>query len=216
MREDGVYAQVQFARDYQNLIEDFHDVLGMSIHVQGEVEESEDASGNIVRNVTSLYPSPLNSVDLVTVAGAEGRVSEKLAESFRVTERTVQVDEKDIKAIAEAVKAALEAPITTLAEAVDALKPAAPMEDDKENEPDLAAVTESAVEAGLPKSARIRVVEAVRLGADADEAIKAEQGYIEQVLAEAGQDAAGGKIVESGGTTDYATAISEMFKAGDK
>src|SRR5690625_7374215 len=105
----------------------------MSIHVQGEVEESEDASGNIVRNVTSLYPSPLNSVDRVTVAGAEGRVSEKLAESFRVTERTVHVDEKDITAIAQAVKAAREAPITTLAEAVDVLRPAAPTAGNQEH-----------------------------------------------------------------------------------
>lgn len=218
LKEDGAYAEVQFGRDYANLVEDFHDVLGMSIYVQGDIEESEDESGNIVRKVTSLYPSPLNSVDLVSVPGAQGGIAEKLAESFReieADERKVQVDEKDIKAIAEAVAASLKEPFTTLAEAVDALKPPAPKEDE-ENEPDMAAVTESAVEAGLPKSARQRVVEAVKAGADADEAIKAEKGYIDQVLEEAGKTAEEGHIRESGNQGDYASQIAEFFKAGDK
>src|SRR5690625_7533582 len=49
MREDGVYAQVQFARDYKNLIEDFQDVLGMSIIVHGTYEVSVDDVDVIVR-----------------------------------------------------------------------------------------------------------------------------------------------------------------------
>src|SRR5699024_6052584 len=82
---------------------------------------------------------------------------------------------------------------------VESLKPD---EAGDEGEPDLAAVTESAVEAGLPKQARAKVVEAVKAGAVVEEAIKAEKDYIESVLAEVKteEEHAGeaGKIRESG------------------
>lgn len=195
MQEDGLYADVQFGRDYRTLVEDFHSVIGMSIYAGGEIEESEDESGNIVRRVTSIYPSPTNSVDLVTVAGAQGAITEALTESFREiaenksgvtatdkeSERIVPMDEKDIKAIVDGLTEALAPTIAAVNTLVESLKPD---EAGDEGEPDLAAVTESAVEAGLPKQARLKVVEAVKAGADVEEAIKAEKDYMESILAE--------------------------------
>src|SRR5690606_29137904 len=64
MREDCLYGPVKFGRDYQTFIEYFHSVLGMSIRAAGEIEESEDETGTIRRNVTAIYPGPLNSVDV--------------------------------------------------------------------------------------------------------------------------------------------------------
>lgn len=183
MREDGLYGSVKFGESYIQLMEDFAPILGMSIRAQGEIEESEDESGTIRKNVTALYPSPLNSVDVVTAPGAGGKIVGALHESFREIsetkeiERTVPMDEKDIKAIVEAFTAA----ITPL---IESLKPEAPKEDEG-SEPDLAAVTESAVEAGLTKAARARVVAAVKSGVDVEEAIQAEKDYTAQVLAEA-------------------------------
>lgn len=196
MEEDGLYADVQFGRDYRTLVEDFHSVIGMSIYAGGEMEESEDESGNIVRKVTSIYPSPTNSVDLVTVAGAQGAITEALTESFREiaenksgvtaadkeSERIVPMDDKDIKAIVDGLTEALAPTIAAVDSLVESLKPEAGAGD--EGEPDLAAVTESAVEAGLPKMARSKVVEAVKAGADVEKAIEAEKGYMESILAE--------------------------------
>lgn len=213
MEQDGLYANVQFGRDYRTLVEDFHSVLGMSIYAGGEIEESEDESGNIVRKVSSIYPSPTNSVDLVTVAGAQGAITEALTESFREiaenksgvtatdkeSERIVPMDDKDIKAIVDGLTEALAPTIAAVNTLVESLKPD---EAGDEGEPDLAAVTESAVEAGLPKQARAKVVEAVKAGAAVEEAIKAEKDYIESVLAEVKteEEPAGetGKIRESG------------------
>lgn len=213
MREDGLYGPVKFGRDYQTFIEDFHSVLGMSIRAAGEIEESEDESGTIRRNVTAIYPGPLNSVDVVTAPGAQGAIVSALHESFREitenkeTERTVHMDEQDIKRIVEAVTAAL----TPL---VESLKPEAPVEE--VTEPDLAAVTESALAAGLTKTARARVVAAVRAGTEVEEAIQAEKTLADEILAEAAAAATveesvitTGRIVE-GGKVDPTEAFNSL------
>jgi hypothetical protein len=187
LREDGLYGKVKFGRDHQQFIEDFHSVLGMSIRAAGEIEEAKDESGTIRRNVTAIYPGPLNSVDVVTAPGAQGAIIGALHESSRTipvtkeTERTVPMDEKDIKAIVEGVTAAI---VPALSAITESLKPLAPKEGEG-TEPDLAAVTESAVEAGLTKVARARVVASVKAGVSIEEAIKAEKDYTDAILAEA-------------------------------
>lgn len=212
IREDGLYGPVKFGREYQTFIEDFAPVLGMSIRAGGEVEESEDESGTIRRSVTAIYPGPLNSVDVVTAPGAQGAIVSALHESFRditenkETERIVPMDEKDIKAIAEAVKAIIE-PL------VESLKPAAPVEEG--TEPDLAAVTESAVEAGLTKSARARVVASVKAGVDVEEAIKAEKDIAAEILAEAqAAREIDGKVI-TGGTNDRKSKFDTLTFGGN-
>lgn len=156
VREDGAYAEAQFNKNAKPIIEDCYDVLGMSIKGKADVIENE--SGIVV---SRLHYHRLNSVDLVTEAGADGGIARRLKESFNGRETVVE--EKDITAIVSAV--------------VDALKPA-PVEDD---EVDLAAVTEAALEAGLPKTARAKVVASVKAGVAVEEAVKAEQTYIKEI-----------------------------------
>lgn len=214
MREDGLYGAVKFGESYVQLMKDFAPILGMSIRAQGEIEESEDESGTIRRNVTALYPSPLNSVDVVTAPGAGGKIVGALHESFREisetkeTERTVPMDEKDIQRIVEALKPLF----VTLAES---LKPEAPQKEE-ETAPDLAAVTESAVEAGLTKAARARVVASVKAGTDIAEAIQAEKDYTAEVLAEAKietNDTANGVVHK--GNADVAARFNALFPGGN-
>ena len=101
------------------------------------------------------------------------------------------MDEKDIERIAEAVKAVL----TPL---VESLKPEAPVEEEVA-EPDMAAVTESALEAGLTKSARARVAAAVKAGVEVEEAIKAEKDLKAEILAEAETASAEGRVITGSG-----------------
>src|SRR5690606_10595882 len=218
MREDGLYGPVKFGRDYQTFIEDFHSVLGMSIRAAGEIEESEDESGTIRRNVTAIYPGPLNSVDVVTAPGAQGALVAALHESFREitenkeTDRTVHRDEQDIKRLGEAVSAAR----TPL---VESLKPEAPVAQgapvEEVPEPDLAAVTESALAAGLTKTARARVVAAVEAGTAVEEAIQAEKTLADEILAEAAaaakveESVTTGRVVE-GGKADLTEAFNSL------
>lgn len=209
MREDGLYGKVQFGRDHIQFIEDFHSVLGMSIRAAGELEEVEDASGTIVKNVSAIYPSVMNSVDVVTAPGAQGAIVGALHESFqgileiKETERIVPMDEKDIKALAEALAASLKPAFIALAES---LTPVAPEEEVAE--PDLAAVTESAIEAGLSKPARERVVAAVKAGSEIEEAIKAEKDYTAAVLAEAGTTVVEGTVR---GSSDLQAKWDDLF-----
>lgn len=91
------------------------------------------------------------------------------------------MNEQEIKALAEALALAIEPKFAALTEA---LTPVA-AEPKEEKDVDEAAVVESAVEAGLSKASRVRVVEAVRAGTTPDDAIKAEKDLREQILAEA-------------------------------
>ncbi len=109
METDGAYAEVQFGGKYKQIVEDFHDIIGMSIYASGD-KESMTVEGVERDVVTRINPSPLNSVDLVTVAGAKGAVVEALAESFSAAAAEVKpsaiparekemMDEKILEAI---------------------------------------------------------------------------------------------------------------------
>ena len=84
---------------------------------------------------------------------------------------------EDIQKIAEAVSAALADKFTALAEV---LKPAPEVEDDKDKVDPLG-VAEALVEAGLPKSARVRVMESMTAGKKIADAITAEKAYIKEL-----------------------------------
>lgn len=181
IREDGAYAEVQFNKVAQPIIEDCYDVIGMSIRGKADVIENE--SGIVV---SKLHYHRLNSVDLVSEAGADGGIVQRLKESFNGKETVVE--EKDITAIVSAV--------------VDALKPAPA---DETEAVDLAAVTEAAIEAGLPKAARAKVVAAVKAGSDVEEAIKVEKAYIAQIAEDAVkkkvEPVIEGKVIETAAST---------------
>lgn len=87
--ENGsVYAPVKFGREASVIVEDFKEVLGMSIYAMGESEIGTigDYTGEVL---THFIASPFNTVDIVTVAGAGGSIGARLTESLKAfNERT--------------------------------------------------------------------------------------------------------------------------------
>lgn len=141
----------------------------------------------------------IQSVDFVTRAGAKGAVLEVLESDGRwrvknpptpsnPTNRTQEEQavkpEEIVKAVSEAVAAAMPAAIKEAAallaadqekKAVGAKKNEAPAVDPYE------AAAKVAEADDLPKEARVRVMEAVKCGAGVDDAIEAERAYIKAI-----------------------------------
>jgi hypothetical protein len=144
----------------------------------------------------------IQSVDFVTRAGAKGAVLEVLESDGRwrvknpptpsnpintnVQEEQAVKPEEIVKAVSEAVAAAMPAAIKEAAallaadqekkaKAVEAEKKAAPKADPYE------AAAKIAEADDLPKEARARVMEAVKRGAGVDDAIEAERAYIRAI-----------------------------------
>lgn len=202
---DGLYGEIEFGESALPIVRDFHDVIGLSIRAGGWSDEDGV--------IQEIVPSKLNSVDLVTEPGAGGRLIE-LMESFRESAKIDTVNgepsgsseeserkpmnEQEIKALAEALAAAIKPEFTALTEA---LAPKAPEKED-EDTVDFAAVTESALAADLGKSSRERVVKAVREGAKVEDAIASEKSLKEEFLAEAKtNDVATGNVKTAGDST---------------
>ena len=217
MEEDGLYSEVQFGRAYQPLVEDFHDVLGMSIRAKGN-RESRTVDGEEVLEVKELFASPFNSCDLVTVAGANGAIIEALAESAKnstadaVVENekgrkshNMEIDELATKvdALVESVSA-LTGTVTTL---VEASKPA-PVETSDE-EPaataDVADAIEKAVDAGLPKEVRQEIKESLERdpSIDVDKLIEKKKAFLDDLRESLAEDA--GYVHESASGKSSAT-----------
>jgi len=225
MESDGAYADAQFGNygDARTLVEEYREILGMSIHAKGEVAESE-RDGEFVNEITSLIPSPVNSVDLVTVAGAEGAIVEALRESFRDapdekgTAPAADTDKKnerkshmEIEELAEKVDTIAKS-VQTLTDALtpiaESLKPA------EKPEVDVAAAVEAAydeaIEAGLPRKLVKAVVAEVRANPEADvkESIKDKSDLIESLKESIAGD--NGYIRESGVTVN-AVDLGKVF-----
>ena len=63
-------AEVEFSDTAAPLIEQFHEILGLSLKASGWGDDYDDTGLPIVEG---FIPSPLNTVDVVTVAGAGGK-----------------------------------------------------------------------------------------------------------------------------------------------
>jgi len=201
--DNGLWGNVKFFDQHKALMEEIAPYVGLSIEAGGELDEDG--------NVTAFYESPLNAVSVVPRAGRGGKLVE-LVESFRESSDRIDtntpsgtnapdknserkpMNEQEIKALAEALALAIEPKFAALTEALTPVA-AEPVEKDV----DEAAVVESAVEAGLSKASRVRVVEAVRAGVKPEDAVKAEKDLREQILAEAAieGEATVGRVRES-------------------
>lgn len=198
-------AEAKWFNGYHTFIEEAKDYIGLSIEAAGEVHDGV---------VESLHPSPTNAIAVVPRGGRDGKVL-SLIESFRESsgnivpnehdegKRAVPVTPEDIKSVAEAVATALEPTLTKITEALKPATPVAPDADaDAAAEIDRADVVEAAVEAGLSKTARTRVLEAVKNGATPEDAIAAEKDLREEILKEAHVDpTVVGRVKESGTDT---------------
>ena len=204
--DESLYATMKFTSRGMKIVEELKDDVGLSISASGTINEDGF--------VESIEYSPLNSVDLVSRAGANGRILE-LLESYNemhenenrdtlsnVTNNVSEeagADEREpmtteeIAAVATAISEALAPRFDALTEA---LTPAPVEPEEPKDEPDLVAAVEAAVEADLPKVQREAVVAAVAAGTPLEEALTAQKTLRDQILSEAAGDA-GGRVVGS-------------------
>ena len=170
------FAEIEFSQEAAGFVEQFHEVLGLSIHASGYGSEYTD-SGMLI--VEGFIPSPLNTVDLVTVAGAGGKLL-RLTESYRETRDKIDTNESitpigrndgmtpdEIKALLAGFKDEL----------LKELRPEPVVEEG----PATSDISEALIAANLPKSARDKVYAAVQGGVKLEEAIKSEQDYIKEL-----------------------------------
>lgn len=76
----ALVAEARISSAWAVFVDEFHDVIGASISAAAQVRDTKEG-----RIVERLIPNPFNTVDLVTVAGRGGKVSE-LREAARVIE----------------------------------------------------------------------------------------------------------------------------------
>ena len=170
----GLWADADIFEAHRETVKALSPYADLSIEAAGELDENE--------NVTEILPSPWNAVALVPRGGRDGKMAEIIEHAACGNlndNETLRKDEgmtpEDIQKIVEAVSAALAAQFTALTEV---LKPAPEPDKDEVNPLEVA---EALVEAGLPKSARVRVMESMTAGKKIADAITAEKAYIQEL-----------------------------------
>lgn len=205
----GLYANFEFSDEWAPFIEQFAPHLGMSITAEGWGEDTTEEGQRIIEG---YIPSVLNTVDVVTAAGAKGKLIKaiesysgsdtlipKIVENSSVEDREeMGMKPEDINSLAEALATALAPAFNKITEA---LTPAV-TEEAVETEADQAEIVEALVAAELPKTGRGRVLEAIKNGAVFSDAIAAEKAYVAELVSES---ASVGTVTESGATTFTAT-----------
>ena len=165
---EGLYANVEFTEEWAPRVEQIAPFVGLSISTQYVADETAEREDGVV-TVAALVPFPTNSVDLVTVPGAKGKLLRAL-ESFSKPHNV------------EKVKKAMTAEeIDALATAL-ANKLSVTNDDVSEKEPvDVEEVAEAMITAGLPKPAREAAFRRIRSGESVKEAIAGEENYMKSL-----------------------------------
>lgn len=180
--DPGLYAAVEFSEKWGPFVEEFKDFIGLSIRSAFYGEEIDEGSGLPI--VEGYVPSKLNTVDLVSVPGAKGRLLSAI-ESYvekhgKINDEpnTSRKDGQEVtpEEIQEAINKALEAAIPQI---VEALTPEVP--ESEETDETVEVVSEAIATANLPESARKRVYGSVREGVAVSDAIEAEKAYIKDI-----------------------------------
>lgn len=213
---DGMYADVEFSEKWAPFIEEFHEVIGLSISGACTVAASGydygaprfDYDHNELPIVEKFVYTPLNTVDVVTAPGANGRFIEAL-ESYRgnmavesnrpkgdeftvkpediaaistaVSEALKNVLDKRDKEKADAKKAELDADKAKVAEDEKKKK-----EKEKKTKESIASAVDAIADADLPAAFRRRVAEGFARGEDVKELIKEQVELIESARSEQG------------------------------
>lgn len=170
---DGLYANMRVFDDWNEKIASKFEHIGMSIRAfDADISESGV--------IEAIRPHQFNSVDVVTMPGAGGKIVAQISESLGTPKPAVEESKDNVveKEIKEAVDKVLEM-LTSLVEAQS-------VEEDDNTEQEVLDVFESAkvlAEAELPDAALARVKDAVAGGADLAESVTAEQEYLQELTA---------------------------------
>lgn len=197
----GIYGEAKVRKEYIEFVEEFADVIGVSIFIEGD---GQDIDGEYM--VESFNgEDPYRSVDFVVAAGRGGGV-ERAIESLRIIESSVgqpadtdaataRVEEEnrkkqnmdELKALIEAFAAKVDAKFVALEAKVDSVvtlsEQASAATADKVEAFEVADELSKAVaEAKLPEEGRKRVLESVRDGGKSvADAVASESAYIKSI-----------------------------------
>ena len=137
--EPGMYATIEVVEQWAPFIEQVSDIIGVSIHCGATLAQTDDIvtpGDSLPPVIESFIPSPVNSVDFVTVPGAGGRLVEAL-ESFKNGNAIMDGSNKhnsERKRMDTEFKEALEALDTKLSALVEALADKAKKKAEEEEE----------------------------------------------------------------------------------
>ena len=165
---EGLYADVEFTEEWAPRVEQIAPFVGLSISTQYIADETAEREDGVV-TVAALVPFPTNSVDLVTVPGAKGKLLRAL-ESFSKPPNVEKV--KKVMTAEE-----IEALATALANKLSVTN-----DDVSEKESvDVEEVAEAMITAGLPKPAREAAFRRIRSGESVKDAIAGEENYMKSL-----------------------------------
>ena len=165
---EGLYANVEFTEEWAPRVEQIAPFVGLSVSTQYIADETAGREDG-VETVAAFVPFPTNSVDLVTVPGAKGKLLRAL-ESFSKPHNVEKV--KKVMTAEE-----IEALATALANKLSAT------DDDtsEKDSVDVEEVAEAMITAGLPKPAREAAFRRIRSGESVKEAIAGEENYMKSL-----------------------------------
>ena len=165
---EGLHANVEFTEEWAPRVEQIAPFVGLSISTQYIADETAEREDG-VETVAAFVPFPTNSVDLVTVPGAKGKLLRAL-ESFSKPPNVEKV--KKVMTAEE-----IEALATALANKLSVTN-----DDVSEKESvDVEEVAEAMITAGLPKPAREAAFRRIRSGESVKEVIVGEENYMKSL-----------------------------------
>ena len=165
---EGLYANVEFTEEWAPRVEQIAPFVGLSISTQYIADETAEREDGVV-TVAALVPFPTNSVDLVTVPGAKGKLLRAL-ESFSKPPNVEKVKKAMTAEEIEALATALANKLSVTNDDVS----------EKESV-DVEEVAEAMITAGLPKPAREAAFRRIRSGESVKEAIAGEENYMKSL-----------------------------------
>lgn len=165
---EGLYANIEFTEEWAPRVEQIAPFVGLSVSTQYIADETAEREDG-VETVAAFVPFPTNSVDLVTVPGAKGKLLRAL-ESFSKTPNVEKV--KKVMTAEE-----IDALATALANKLSVTD-----DDVSEKESvDVEEVAEAMIAAGLPKPAREAAFRRIRSGESVKDAIAGEENYMKSL-----------------------------------
>ena len=165
---EGLYANVEFTEEWAPRVEQIAPFVGLSISTQYIADETAEREDG-VETVAAFVPFPTNSVDLVTVPGAKGKLLRAL-ESFSKPHNVEKVKKAMTAEEIEALATALANKLSVTNDDVS----------EKESV-DVEEVAEAMITAGLPKPAREAAFRRIRSGESVKEAIAGEENYMKSL-----------------------------------
>lgn len=165
---EGLYANVEFTEEWAPRVEQIAPFVGLSISTQYIADETAEREDG-VETVAAFVPFPTNSVDLVTVPGAKGKLLRAL-ESFS---KPPNVEKVKKVMTAEEIEALATALANKLSDTND--------DGSEKKSVDVEEVAEAMITAGLPKPAREAAFRRIRSGESVKEAIAGEENYMKSL-----------------------------------